>query len=110
MEKTKTATDSSDSFELFKPMSVTLKKIQQLSTSQVERIAKLAIKAMAKTQSLPDVCKFISTSMNVKSGGALSWICMASTDPNMCGYLFRCKGYVQFMLGEHYFLVASTAA
>ena len=95
-----------DSFESKKPLSVKLKKIQKLSGIQVERIAKLSIKALSKIDSLSNACEYIATSLKVMYGNEQSWICMASADPNMCGYIFKCKGYVQFMLSDHYFLVA----
>eukprot|EP00826_Nyctotherus_ovalis_P059138 TRINITY_DN819_c0_g1_i1.p1 TRINITY_DN819_c0_g1~~TRINITY_DN819_c0_g1_i1.p1 ORF type:complete len:110 (+),score=24.77 TRINITY_DN819_c0_g1_i1:169-498(+) len=101
---------SLDPLEKQKPISATIKKVQRLSGSQVERIAKLAIKALMKSDSLASACEFISTILNARCGGEHNWICMASADPHMCGYLFKCKGYVQLMVDNYYFLVACTSA
>lgn len=87
---------------------VTVKKIKGLTHKQAEHIARLSIRAIAESNSLSDVCEYISTTLNARSNNQ-HWICMASTDPNMCGYLFKCKGYTQFALSNYYFLVASTS-
>lgn len=100
---------SLDPLEKRKPIGATIKKVQRLSGSQVERIAKLAIKALTKSESLANACEFISTILNARSGSEYKWICMASADPHMCGYLFNCKGYTQLLVDNYYFLVACTS-
>ena len=95
------------SFGLSPEPTVIIKKSQRLLISQQEFIAQLAIKAISKASTLPDICKVVSVSLNKAYGEDQNWICIASEDPKMCGYVYQCKAYVQFALGPYYFLVAS---
>ena len=109
MQDIKSFVDTAPSFmEQKKDFDVTLKKVEKISGSLLERIIKLAVKGLSRMDKLSDVCKFISTTLNSRYGEEQSWICMASTDSNMCGYVPRCKGYIQFTVDEYYFLVVST--
>lgn len=109
MKERKSSVSDSESSERINQRAVTIKNIQQLSNSLVEKIARLTLKSMAKTEALADVCKRISTTLNANCGGKHNWICMASIDPNMSGYLFKCQGYTQYMVDNYYFLVACTS-
>ena len=87
---------------------ISIKKVERLSEFQIDLICKLAIKGMCRGESLSDICKRISTRLNIKYNQRQNWLCIASSDHNMCGYISNCKGYMQFSLNDYYFLAATT--
>jgi len=99
--------ENSEDATMIEPAMISLKNVQKINKRQAEFIANEALSALEKHTSLSDVCKHISVKLNIKYGQNAKWICMASEDPKMCGYIFDVCQYMQFTIGKIYFLVAA---
>ena len=86
---------------------IEIKQVSGLTKSQIELVAKAAMVGREKVTSLSDLCQVVSTVLTMQESD-YNWICIASEDAGMVGYIGNCEGFMKFAYGKYCFIVGAT--